>query len=86
MAQYNTHERDLYVLPESPEEAAKIIEFMKHPIHNLGRQLWSHVPFWQWSYSDVAGQSWYGKSFIEIPFGSCLLAAFRDNFPTLEKS
>lgn len=52
---------DLYILPSSPEEAAKIIEFLKIKNH-----------MFQWSNANVKGHSWYGKRFIEIPFGESL--------------
>jgi len=49
---------DLYVLPSSPEEADKIIAFLEN--EGMG---------FQWSNADVEGHEWYGKRFIEIPFG-----------------
>jgi len=55
---FNTHETDLYVLPESVGEKNKVVNFLDG--NKLG---------WEWSYSNVGGQEWHGKYFIEIPFG-----------------
>jgi len=49
---------DLYVLPETTEERQVITNYLKS--QDIG---------FSTSYSDVTGQDWYGKSFIEIPFG-----------------
>jgi hypothetical protein len=53
---------DLYILPDSPEEARKITDYVR-----------SINCSYSWSVSDVKGQDWYGKAFIEIPFGEPLL-------------
>ena len=53
---------DLYILPETPEETGTITRYLRH------RAISHH-----WSHSDVEGQEWYGKNFIEIPFGEGLL-------------
>lgn len=58
--QYDRHETDLYILPETQEERKKIYDILT----SIGSS-W----FWKWSYSNVEGQNWYNKQFIEIPFG-----------------
>ena len=65
-AEFGTHGNnvglnDLYVLPSSPEEANKIEQYLKQN----GRS-------YQWSNANVEGHAWYGKRFIEIPFGESL--------------
>lgn len=50
---------DLYILPDNSAERDRIEQYLKS--RNIG---------YQWSYSDVDGQDWYGKHFLEIPFGS----------------
>jgi hypothetical protein len=65
-AEFNSHGNnvglnDLYVLPASPEEGQKIEEYLKQN----GRS-------YEWSFSNVEGQPWHGKRFIEIPFGESL--------------
>ncbi len=57
-----TYQTDLQILPESEEEERKIIAFLTPRINS--RILRCH--------SDVQGQEWYGKSFLEIPFRSDL--------------
>jgi hypothetical protein len=47
---------DLYVLPES-DEWGKVIDYLDANGIRFTR-----------SFSDVQGQDWYGKQFIEIPF------------------
>lgn len=58
--QYDRHETDLYILPETIEERKKIKDILEH---KLG------IYSWVWAKSDVEGQSWNGKMFIDIPFG-----------------
>lgn len=58
--QFDKHETDLYILPETQEERNKI----KDVLAIIGSS-W----FWSWKRSDVEGQAWYGKIFIDIPFG-----------------
>lgn len=65
-AQFSTHGNgkglnDLYILPSSPEEADKIINFLKQSDRSF-----------QWSVANVKGHDWYGKRFIEVPFGESL--------------
>lgn len=48
---------DLYVLPENEKEKEAILSFLRE------RKF-----YFEWSFSNVEGQEWYGKSFIEIPF------------------
>ena len=59
--QLDSHETDLYILPESQDEREKVIAFLK-------RKAWTHHN----SYSNVEGQAWHGKTFIEVPFGVTL--------------
>jgi hypothetical protein len=67
--QISKHETDLYVLPETQKER-----------HQL--QVWKESSKYGsvWSYSDVRGQEWYGKQFLEIPFGIDFKKYFMDNF------
>lgn len=58
---------DLYILPDSPQEGERIVSYLRKVGHSFS-----------WSYSDVEGQSWHGKRFIEIPFGESLLDAIRE--------
>jgi len=58
--QYDNHETDLYILPESEEERQKIIFILENYF-----VMWD----WNWQYSNVKGNSWYGKHFIDMPFG-----------------
>lgn len=58
--QYDKHETDLYILPETIEERKKIKDILETKFSN-----W----FWMGQFSNVEGQAWYGKQFIEIPFG-----------------
>ena len=56
--QFSTHETDLYILPETQKE--------RHNLQSLCKtKKWSYC----WQYSDVQEQNWYGKQFLEIPFG-----------------
>lgn len=52
---------DLYILPSSPEEGQKIEQYLKSIDH-----------MFEWSNANVKGHAWYGKRFIEIPFGESL--------------
>jgi hypothetical protein len=67
--QLSRHETDLYVLPETTKER-----------HDL--QMWKDSAKYgsHWSYSDVKGQDWYGKQFLEIPFGFDLKKDFEGKF------
>ncbi len=62
---------DLYVLPETDKERDKIIAYLKSINHS-----------YEWSFSNVEGQDWYGKRFLDIPFGECL----REEIATLTKT
>lgn len=53
---------DLYILPDDQHEAERITRYLKE----RGQRF-------SWSASDVMGQDWYGKAFIEIAFGESLL-------------
>lgn len=60
--QFDTHGNgngynDLYILPETQEEKEKLNAFI-----SMGA----------WCYSNVEGQAWYGKTFLDIPFGEYL--------------
>ena len=53
---------DLYILPENELERKQILKFLKTRC----------TMSYQWSISDVKGQEWFGKKFIEVPFGASL--------------
>jgi hypothetical protein len=55
---------DLYILPENEDEKVKVVFFLME----------NHRGF-QYSRSNVKGQDWYGKTFIDIPFGESLREA-----------
>lgn len=59
--QFDSYEKDLYVLPENETEKEKIINVLKT----------NSIVYYN-SFSNVKGQAWYGKQFIEIPFGTWL--------------
>jgi hypothetical protein len=66
MAEFNTHGNgnglnDLYILPASLAEASTITLLLALQ----GRSF-------SWSYANVPGHAWYGKRFIEVPFGEAL--------------
>lgn len=68
MAQFDTHGNgnglnDLYILPADELEATAIARFLTE----RGRSF-------TWSYANVRGHDWYGKRFIEVPFGESLAA------------
>ena len=63
----SNHESDLYVLPETKHEEDLIVGFVNNNSHS-----------WHYSYSNVPGQDWYGKRFIEIPFRVDLEKALTD--------
>ena len=67
--QLSKHESDLYVLPETTKER-----------HQL--QVWKESSKYgsTWSYSDVSGQCWHGKQFLDIPFGIDFKTYFVKNF------
>ena len=58
--QYDNHETDLYILPENPEERKKLMNVLKTSFSTL---------YWCWAKSDVKGQAWEGKMFVDIPCG-----------------
>ena len=58
---FTTHESDLYCLPENETEKATLQRYVKER---------SAI----WSMSNVEGQDWYGKTFLDIPFGLFLKA------------
>ena len=60
---------DLYILPNSPEEAQKIIKF----VEDSGRT-------YTWSMANVEGHKWFGKRFIEVPFGMDIEKDMREHF------
>lgn len=63
---------DLYVLPECTREFDALVQVI--------RELRDKVGFFlaAWERSDIAGQDWYGKTFLEIPFGQ----GFKDAIET----
>jgi hypothetical protein len=52
---------DLYLLPETEDERKKVKDFLNE----------KGIEFTTW-YSDVKGQDWYGKNFIDVIFGEYL--------------
>ena len=58
---FDTHETDIYILPETQRER-HILQVYKD---NL-KQNKNITSFWQ--FSNVKGQNWEGKQFLEIPF------------------
>lgn len=52
---------DLYILPESAAETATIWRFLKD----------KNVSY-RTTYANVEGHDWYGKNFIDVPFGEYL--------------
>jgi hypothetical protein len=68
--QISRHETDLYLLPETTKERHDLQIFAE----NCGYKAW------HWAYSDVSGQSWEGKQFLEIPFGIDLKEQIKDRF------
>lgn len=59
---YYSRETDLYLLPETEAEKEKLEDFVESK-GGLGAK---------WYRSDVRGQDWYGKTFLDIPFGDFL--------------
>ena len=57
---------DLYILTESKDEDKKILDYLD----NINSD-------YNFIYSNVKGHEWYGKRFIEIPFGENLLEDIR---------
>lgn len=57
---------DLYILPDDEAESKRITDYLA--ARNIG---------FGWSTSDVEGQEWYGKRFIDIPFGEGLLGVIQ---------
>lgn len=57
---------DLYILPDDHAEAERITQYL------FSRGMPHH-----WSASDVEGQDWYGRRFIEIPFGEGMESVIR---------
>ena len=52
---------DLYILPDNAKETTEILIFLNNKCFN-----------WYWSSANVEGNSWYGKQFIDVPFGESL--------------
>ena len=58
--EFSSHESDLYVLP--PEGTINsVLKFIR-------KKQWSPII----SYSDVKGQDWHGKYFIDVPFANSM--------------
>ena len=55
--QLSSYAADLQILPESAEEEEKFLSYCKETGHKPQR-----------FYSNVTGQSWFGKFFYEIAF------------------
>jgi len=58
----HTYNTDLYILPETSRERHLLQVYRDNLKQNK-----NIVSLWQ--FSDVKGQDWYGKQFLEIPFG-----------------
>ena len=59
---------DLYVLPEDKKERLRIAEYLKGKgVH------------FEYNYSNIKGQDWYGKIFIIIPFGENMRSEMEDH-------
>lgn len=59
--QFDNHESDLYILPENARERNNLQSYCKTKGYDF-----------KWCFSNVKGQAWYGKQFLEIPFGLTL--------------
>jgi hypothetical protein len=57
---------DLYILPDNADESQRITQYLKS--REIG---------YEWSFSDVEGQDWHGRRFIEIPFGEGFLSVIQ---------
>jgi hypothetical protein len=73
---YSTHGNgnglnDLYILPETQAERHNLQSLAKTNGWNYG-----------WCFSDVKGQDWHGKQFMEIPFGECRRVEIEAYFQT----
>ena len=82
MAQYDSHATDLYVLPEGPEEAKSLLEFIRRDIANKYGFKIKH----SWQPSNVPGQPWHGKCFLEFPCGIFLKEELQEKFPPKEEN
>jgi len=67
--QFDKHETDLYILPETQAERHNIQSFC------ITKQL-----YYKWSFSDIEEQSWYGKQFLDIPFRIDLINEIKEKF------
>ena len=67
--QFSMHETDLYILPETTRETNNLQSYCK-----------TKKLAYMWQYSDVSGQAWHGKQFLEIPFRSDLLKEIKAYF------
>ncbi len=54
---FDNHETDLYILPENETEKEKITSYLRNRNYCFYIQK-----------SNVKGQEWFGKSFIDVPF------------------
>jgi len=57
---------DLYILPDNDQERQRITDYLD----------WRQIDY-HWSTSDVEGQDWFGKRFVEIPFGEGYLGVIQ---------
>ena len=71
---YYHHASDLYLLPETEAEKETLEDFIESK-GKLGAT---------WCFSNVEGQDWHGKHFIDIPFGSFLKPEIENLFPIKE--
>ena len=58
---------DLYILPDDHAEASRITGYLE-----------SKGFSYSWCQSDVEGQEWYGRSFIDVPFGEGMESLIRE--------
>ena len=67
--QLSRHETDLYILPETTKERHNVQSFFET----------KKVGF-EWSFSNIEGQSWYGKQFLDVPFGIDYVKNMKEKF------
>lgn len=77
MAQYDNHATDLYILPDSPEEAHSLVYYLRVDVY---KRLGFRIRY-QWQTSDVPENPWFGRCFIEIPLGTYLREELEAKFP-----
>ena len=71
---FTTYATDLQILPESDEEIQQLVQYCVDNNLAFNRH-----------YSNVKGQDWHSKAFIEIPFRSDLLEEIKTKLAKQEK-